>query len=354
MLSQPIWFYGIVENIDDPNENGSVQVRVHGAHHPDKAVLETRYLPWAKVMLPPTGSSETTGRSPTGLEVGAEVCGISLDESYDDLRVLFTWHGKDDDVNDVNILARGGMNTAMEDKKSKLQSSEGTGTTWSEPFHDYTKSKYPHNDVDVTRGGHVLEVDNTSGSERIHTYHKSGTYNEMQATGDMVTSVAADEYRVNKIDLNEWIGRHSRRVVEGSATTRFKGHQYVSTEGGMTYVTTGGTLFTESDLFEIVSPILKQIGEMLISQKLTVPKIYATDIFVDNLSVLNMKLGEGKADKMTVTNLDAVATNALQAAKASALGGSISSVNANAGAEGGNVPEIVQTIEDNKGENTNE
>ena len=43
------------------------------------------------------------------------------------------------------------------------------------------------NHVYESESGHVIEIDDTSNAERIHVYHKSGTFIEMHPNGDVVT-----------------------------------------------------------------------------------------------------------------------------------------------------------------------
>ena len=49
---------------------------------------------------------------------------------------------------------------------------------WSEPESPYA-ARYPKNHVRFTESGHVEEFDDTPKSERIHLYHKSGTFTEI-------------------------------------------------------------------------------------------------------------------------------------------------------------------------------
>ena len=38
------------------------------------------------------------------------------------------------------------------------------------------RTVYPKNHVYETESGHIKEFDDTEGAERIHEYHKSGTF----------------------------------------------------------------------------------------------------------------------------------------------------------------------------------
>jgi len=56
-----IWWVGIVEDVNDPLQLGSVRVRIIGAHSEDKMLVPTEALPWAQIVLPVTGSNTTNG-----------------------------------------------------------------------------------------------------------------------------------------------------------------------------------------------------------------------------------------------------------------------------------------------------
>ena len=45
-----------------------------------------------------------------------------------------------------------------------------------------------------SESGHVQEFDDTTDGERIHTYHKSGTFEEIHPSGDRVVKVVGDDY----------------------------------------------------------------------------------------------------------------------------------------------------------------
>lgn len=57
-------------------------------------------------------------------------------------------------------------------------------------------AKYPFNKVTSTKGGHVIEIDDTPGAERIHIYHKSGSYEEINNKGRRVTKTTSDNYDI--------------------------------------------------------------------------------------------------------------------------------------------------------------
>lgn len=69
------------------------------------------------------------------------------------------------------------------------------GRTWNQSPIPYN-SKYPYNHVFMTESGHVMEFDDTENSERIHLYHKSGTFTEIDANGTQVNKIIGDKYEI--------------------------------------------------------------------------------------------------------------------------------------------------------------
>lgn len=52
--------------------------------------------------------------------------------------------------------------------------------------------QYPFNKVYQSTSGHVIEIDDTPGSERVHVYHMSGSYIEFLPDGDLVIKSQKD------------------------------------------------------------------------------------------------------------------------------------------------------------------
>jgi len=76
------------------------------------------------------------------------------------------------------------------------------GLSWSQPESAY-KGQYPYNKVTQTESGHVIEVDDTPGAERLHVYHKSGTFIEIDANGSVTKRAFGSSYEI--IDRNGYI-----------------------------------------------------------------------------------------------------------------------------------------------------
>jgi len=90
------------------------------------------------------------------------------------------------------------------------------GTNFSEPTTPYD-AQYPHNHVYESEGGHIREIDDTPGKERIHERHASGSGYEIGPDGTKVTRVKGDNY-----DL-----------VTGNDFAHIKGNSSTTTDGGV-------------------------------------------------------------------------------------------------------------------------
>jgi GH24 family phage-related lysozyme (muramidase)/uncharacterized protein YcbK (DUF882 family) len=95
------------------------------------------------------------------------------------------------------------------------------GTTWDQSPNPYNTS-YPFNHVMMTESGHVLEFDDSPHSERIHLYHKSGTFMEIDANGTQVTRIVGDGYEIYERNGYVHINGSLNVTVDGAANILVK------------------------------------------------------------------------------------------------------------------------------------
>ena len=69
------------------------------------------------------------------------------------------------------------------------------GSTWNQSPIPYN-AQYPFNHVMQTESGHIMEFDDTPNSERIHIYHKAGTFTEIDSNGTRVNRIVGDNYEI--------------------------------------------------------------------------------------------------------------------------------------------------------------
>jgi hypothetical protein len=77
-----------------------------------------------------------------------------------------------------------------------------TQATWDQPESPFNAS-YPFNHVYQSESGHVQEFDDTPENERIHQYHKSGSFTEWDANGTQVNKIVGDNYQI--VDRNGYL-----------------------------------------------------------------------------------------------------------------------------------------------------
>lgn len=127
-----VWFFGVVEDREDPERLGRVRVRVFGYHSEDKGQVPTEHLPWAVVIQDVTSSASAgIGTAPAGMQVGSHVVGFFADGSNaQSPMILGTLAGAPQDVPDTNNLARGEdlEETIVEKKKSSVIESAADST----------------------------------------------------------------------------------------------------------------------------------------------------------------------------------------------------------------------------------
>ena len=106
-----------------------------------------------------------------------------------------------------------------------------------------SKSKYPLNHVHVTESGHIFEADDSPDAERIHQYHTSGTFTEIQPNGTRVTKVVGDDYEIVMHDKNVVVSGNVNITVDGGDLRLYvKKDDDNKEKGGDMYIETDGDL----------------------------------------------------------------------------------------------------------------
>ena len=270
------WFVGVVEDRADPKSLGRLRVRCLGYHTEDLLKLPTADLPWSHVMNPITSATISgLGQTPLGAVEGTWVVGFFQDGADAQMPIIigtlpgvpselatkitpegpasqyYPGKGFQDYKNanypkykeetDVNRLAVGdddlphstltirradrtvGIGRADFDSVEIQRANTGAliidgddGTAFSEPETPYDAT-YPYNHVYESEAGHIREMDDTPGKERIHERHASGTGYEIHPDGSKVTRVKQDNY-----DL-----------TYGQQYTHIRGSQSTTVNGGV-------------------------------------------------------------------------------------------------------------------------
>lgn len=105
-------------------------------------------------------------------------------------------------ISETNKLAQGDARgtIVLEKNKNRMKGAKlPGGEAWDEPESAF-RGAYPYNKVTQTESGHIIEIDDTPGSERLHIYHKSGTYIEIDSNGSVIKRTKGSSYEI--IDKN--------------------------------------------------------------------------------------------------------------------------------------------------------
>ena len=141
--------------------------------------------------------------------------------------------------------------------------------TWNEPkTTDKTSSGqtrysavYPKNHVFESESGHIKEYDDTVGAERIHEYHKAGTFYEIDADGNKVTRIVGSKYEIVagtefvniKGDVNLTIDSNCKTYIKGDHDIQIDGNVNEIIKGTYTRKVTGNVIEQIGDADNISS-----------------------------------------------------------------------------------------------------
>ena len=313
------WFIGVVEDRADPEKAGRVRVRCMGYHTADVQKIPKDDLPWASVMMPVTaGANSGIGFSPHFLLEGTWVVGFFRDPAKQEPVIMGALPGKNTtettnftiaasskvggysgssttsappaaatsaggfidpnakypselylDIADTNLLAQESADTHPS-KKTKDTLDEGwttaTGTA-TQPASTQANAKYPTNHVFETEAGHYVEFADTEGNERIHLYHKMGTFIEIDKEGNVVIKTVGNVTNITAGNMDTYVkGNYNLSVggtmgvwVKDMVTEKFDGGRKTTITGTETLEISGAVENTFKDkLTEEVTMDVKQ------------------------------------------------------------------------------------------------
>ena len=299
LLTPMYWFVGVVEDREDPEQLGRVRVRVFGLHTADTTKIGIEDLPWANVMMPVNSASISgVGITPTGLVEGSWVVGFFADgENAQDPIIMGSLPSKSTqditelngfkdpearfprwiDETDVSRNARAetwqdtpcyttrygnrvfGVDTAVPAKLSTTQNDKSTAyydrNTWDEPEpRNGIAGLYPYVHTFESESGIVREYDDTPFATRIHEYHPSGTFYEVQSGGGKVSKVVGDNFEIVINDESILVRGNRTITIEGDARQLIKGDYYVEVGGNYSLNVHGerNTKIAKNDNLEII------------------------------------------------------------------------------------------------------
>jgi hypothetical protein len=187
--------------------------------------------------LPGVNTTKTTGFT---IASSSATGGQSLDGGFKDPNTKYPTELYLD-KSDTNLLAQEVFDThPSREKKDTLDEGWTTATgTADQPASTQESAKYPTNHVFETESGHYVEFDDTVGNERIHLYHKMGTFIEIDKSGNVVIKtvgnvtniVAGNMDTYVKGDYNLSVGKSMGVWVKDMITEKFDGGRKTTITG---------------------------------------------------------------------------------------------------------------------------
>jgi hypothetical protein len=113
------------------------------------------------------------------------------------------------------------LNMVFADKKQQK--------AWSEPSTPYA-AQFPYNKVTQTESGHVIEYDDTPGAERVHIFHRSGSFIEMHPDGKVVYKSMGHGFLISMADQNIKVKGTCNISVDGEANIYAKGQMNLQSD----------------------------------------------------------------------------------------------------------------------------
>lgn len=280
------FFFGVVEDRLDPENKRRVRVRCFGIHTEDKAQIPTEALPWARVILP-----GTTGRNnTTNIWEGTLVFGIFADgrerqqplvlgivpsnEGGGPRMYGFTDPRESAPVGKPGSEPKPYSNSQMTPGTSKYASSttydgsiagstkvrlEGDQRTGGEKYtepQNPANPGYPYNNVNETESGHVIELDDTPGSERVHIFHRNGSFVEFHPDGKVVYKTVGDNHEITMQNRFITVKGNDDMGITGNRSEYVGGSYILEVTGGNADIkVTGGNvnLYVNGNVSETVT-----------------------------------------------------------------------------------------------------
>lgn len=159
---------------------------------------------------------------------------------------------------DTNRLARNHKinDTIVGDKNDNrtvdVAVARNADSKWNQPSSPYN-AKYPYNHVRESESGHVVELDDTPDNERMHWYHREGTFMEIDRNGTWVRKVVGDGYEIYERDGYIYIAGKANITVDGNCNVYVKTNCNLQVDGNLTADVHKNVTFNVAKNFDVTA-----------------------------------------------------------------------------------------------------
>ena len=210
-----------------------------------------------------TSAIDSQPKSPKEITINYDATGSTITE-VEATEDMLPWYPLYTEESDVSSIARG---DSVLDKKIEIE-----GHTFPDSV---AEPVYPYNKVYQSESGHVIEVDDTVGKERLSTYHRSGTFQEVHPDGSVVQRIVNDNYQIVAKDDKIYIAGNADLTVE-------KGNVTINVNtGNVDMKVLKGNVTSEITEGNLKADILKGTTDVLSEGKITITGNNTTEIISD-------------------------------------------------------------------------
>lgn len=246
-----MFYKGIVEDNLDDEKLGRVKVRIIGKHSTNRTEVSqlddyypTEDLPWAMPIFP-AGASSISGTSVFSVPSinSVVVCGF-FDPDEQELFYIGTLaltgttkvegFGIEEDDNPKTEYP---LSELVNNESDVYENELVTNPLFDEPEVAHV-TVYPNTNIIQTKSGHIVEYDDSEGTERIRIRHMSGTFEEYHNNGDNIQKAIKDKYSIAtnvnthaKENRNSYVGVDDNLIVDGNKTDEVTGNENVTIGG---------------------------------------------------------------------------------------------------------------------------
>ena len=119
--------------------------------------------------------------------------------------------------------------------------------TISQPNSAYS-ARYPFNHVYESESGHLIEQDDTPGKERLHWYHRAGTFTEFHPAGTRVDRTNAHRYNVVTGNYESIISGEEKKSITNDYTLNLGGRLTLRSSKDISITSSTGNVIVDSNL----------------------------------------------------------------------------------------------------------
>lgn len=278
-----MFYIGVVEDNLDPLKLGRLRVRIYGIHTENRMdvtnqtqLVLTDELPWAYPAMPITNSSIDGISDFSTILPGTKVLLFFIDkhkqkpfyfavlpfilEEIPDFNLGFsdpTQSFPTEDFKNESSISRLARNenidkTIVKTKNDNAAVWNNNGVDIDEPDSAYN-AQYPYNRVIETPGGIVVELDSTPGAERIHLYHPTNTYEEIQPDGTRVTKNTGNDFDITLQDKYVYVAGGLNVTIGDGASIEVGKDTLITCNGSVVLTLNGESVIDSTAPLGIVS-----------------------------------------------------------------------------------------------------